>query len=356
MKLDPLRLALLALLPLAACIETEEHVVVHPDLGLDVTLRASGDRGDLRSGYPLPLEGPWAARDGATQAWLDATRRGTVDPDADPGESAELELSASFASADELPRWFAPAAHPYRTAFLERDTQVSVEQRGGRRVYRFERVFRARPEVGHDVWEQAKRALPDDLRDKAEHPEELEPEEWASLLDRLQPRIGEQAAELARDALLGIYTEGDATLSAAGHERIVDEARRVALETCDRATLDRLYELLRAGRSEELGELGRSLEARGREALRDVLAEGLANEGVAVEVANAVLARLEWTYTALDHDDDLADEGFDLSVELPGTIVGGNFDALEDGRATWRFEGKDLYRRDVRMEAVSVLE
>jgi hypothetical protein len=73
-------------------------------------------------------------------------------------------------------------------------------------------------------------------------------------------------------------------------------------------------------------------------------------------VRNAVLERLEWNLTAIDQTSDLGDEELKLSLRLPGRIVDGNFDVLEDGRARWSRKGEDLRDRDLVLRAVSVLE
>jgi hypothetical protein len=65
---------------------------------------------------------------------------------------------------------------------------------------------------------------------------------------------------------------------------------------------------------------------------------------------------LEWLFTAHDHTDDLGDDTFHLRVRMPGTIVGGDYDAVEDGVAAWEFEGSTLRDRDRVLRVVSVVE
>lgn len=55
---------------LPACRETEEEITVRPDGSLHVELQAKGNVEDLADGYPIPLGGPWEARNDETRAWL----------------------------------------------------------------------------------------------------------------------------------------------------------------------------------------------------------------------------------------------------------------------------------------------
>jgi hypothetical protein len=195
------------------------------------------------------------------------------------------------------------------------------------------------------------------LREKAEKDlESLDDAEWAQLVAALRPLLAESAGVHARDALLGIYTRGDAALQVTSHARIVRRAEEATLDVHSVAAFAHLRELLLAERSEELGAAAQALEERGRDTLRDVLAEGLAAEGVAQDTVNAVLESLEWRFTARDQDADLADESFRVRIAMPGTIVGGDYDRLEDGWAVWERRGAELTGADWRMRVVSVLE
>ena len=71
---------------------------------------------------------------------------------------------------------------------------------------------------------------------------------------------------------------------------------------------------------------------------------------------NAVMGELEWHLVDYDASSDLSDETFQLTVDMPGTIVGGNAEELGGSRVTWKFNGKDLHEHEVVLRAVSVLE
>jgi hypothetical protein len=163
------------------------------------------------------------------------------------------------------------------------------------------------------------------------------------------------ARDLASDALLGLYVEGQADLSVRDHDDVLEvldvavratvTARRVAL-VLDSAQAD----------DERAGALLERLEADWRDALRQTLAAALEGTSLPAATRNAVRYALEWQFAALDHLGDLGDESFTVRVTLPGVLVGGNYAAVEGAQATWKFSGQALHGKDVVLRAVSVLE
>ena len=97
------------------------------------------------------------------------------------------------------------------------------------------------------------------------------------------------------------------------------------------------------------------LDQRMRDALRGGFEASLRADGLTHVMVNEALSGLEWAFARYDHTLDLGDEEFSVKLELPGTIVAGNFDALVDGRAAWKFNFDALRDRDVVLRAVSVL-
>ena len=52
----------------------------------------------------------------------------------------------------------------------------------------------------------------------------------------------------------------------------------------------------------------------------------------------------------------LGDDAFEITVALPGTIVGSNADSTEGDRATWKFSGQRFRDRDLELMATSRLD
>jgi len=375
-------LAAVCLLPLtlAGCLEHEETITVRPDGSLDVTLLAKGDAADLCTGYALPFSrsssGMWSARNDGAQRWLETMAPDTGGPRAheqlaelqeNEADDLQLVVGAEFASAADLPRWFAPETEPYRSAYLARGAELTIERKGPRTVYTFERVYHGRQFAPWDINERARKKLHPDLMKKVESGFEFADEEWPVVAEALGEAFVEAGIAFVRSAFSSIYTEGDASVAPAALRRALDEATGSLRAVGSRAAIDRLRELVEKLRrldendgnvatvEAELGDHLRMLRREGRSAMRAAIDVALEEAGADTRIRNAVHARLEWTFTSFDHTDDLTDEKFTLRVQMPGVIVDGNFDRLDGEVALWGFEGRDLRDSDRVMRVVSVL-
>lgn len=365
---------------LPACLENEEEITIQPDGSAAVRLEAKGRADDFTDGYPMPLRAPWIPADNATLEWLrvlgpdtgsaavrenlrlSKSQSGGIDPSKD----TQLEVGARFPSVEDMPRWFAPEDEPYRTAYLERETHLSITHKGTRTVYDFERSFRAREFQRFDVWSLMKQELDEDVRKKVEDSQELTAEERTAVVSEAVSALRKAANALVLDALGSLYTQGDASLPAqstirarsaiAGAvEGLVTHDRLGALldlliRTAGKRDLEKKEDEARGG--QELAELEREI----RDTLRHELELSLQREGADVATRNAILGRLEWRFSACDQTSDLGDEKFEVWVKLPGTLVGGDYDDVDEGRAHWTFSGEDLRDRDRILRAISVVE
>ncbi len=363
-------LALAALPLLAACVEQEERIEVAADGSVEVTVRADGHVEDLADGWPVPLDGPWRAADADTRRWVDGVgvagpgRRERARTLFGAGEQVELAVTARFPSVDALPTTYAPAGEPYADAYLTRSASLAVERRGGRAVYVFERTLHGRRHVGERLYDDVVDELPEGLLDD---PAAATDAQLADVASRFTARAAEYAEGFLRDALAAQYVDGPAMLPLATFEQIVADGTARAGRALDAGALTDL--LRRACDAERPGEEGAASEGGGgtaeafealerswRDALRGALADGLANAHVPSEVLHGVLARLEWSFTAYDHTDDLGDERLRVVVRLPGRVVAGNWQRLEDGAAVWEVEGQALRGADRVLRVVAVAE
>lgn len=340
-------------LALGSCLENEEEITVHPDGSIAVAVSAKGRPSDLEDGFPVPLEAPWTAANEATIEWIGGSR-------ARPDEDATLAVRAQFDSAGALPRFFAPGSDGYGTAYLERSTDVRIERKSGRTVYVFERTYHGRTFERLDALSLVQVALGSELFAKIENEDDLDDRERAEIAHaavRVLRRIPET---LAGDALLAAYTQGDASIAPAAAERIRSDVRsaieRVVTEERLARIVDGLFPPPGQPKSPEGDDDLERMDVEVRETLRGAFARGLEAERIPPADRNALRGQLEWLFTARDHTEDLGDETFRVSVRLPGTIVGGNHDGIDDGAATWKFDGSGLRDRDRVLRVVSVAE
>ena len=374
-------LPLLLTLGLGACLENEEEIVVHEDGSVEVRIAAEGDLADLSNGYSVPLGAGWelTSEDAMTWASLVGPDTGSLEvqtrirevewPEDESTESEKVRLEATrrFSSVDEMPQWYAPAAEPYQTAYLRRTTDLEVRAAGGRKVYVFERVFHRRDWGERNMFGQALENVPEELRETFEAFSEERPptpEEWVVLTEAVRLAFEDAAELFANDALLGLYTKGDASLRPGAVAPILLDVREAAGAVVTTEKLVAIWDSTYRetdGRSdldeeEEEARLVRELEEGMQQSVRDVLGSSLHREGVSQAACNAVLYGLEWCFTAYAQSDDIQDEEFEVTVKLPGILVSGNYDDDEEDAASWSFTGEDLQDQDVVLRAVSVLE
>ena len=221
----------LSLALLSSCLEQEEEIVVHPDGSVTLTVSARGHDHDLTEGYAVPLHGPFVPQNDETRRWMRtvgedtgslATRErfethgwAATDPD-----RTTIVSRADFASVDELPAGYAPRDEPYASAYLQRDARLSIEEKGGKRVYTFERTFVGRTHAGWQLWDAEIEQIGQESLDDFANWDHAEFTRVSKIMTAGLLRHGEA---LVRSSLLSIYTEGEATLDTSGFERVVAE-------------------------------------------------------------------------------------------------------------------------------------
>ncbi len=356
-----------------ACNENEETITVREDGSATVELSVNGDANDVADGYSIPLQAPWIADSEATREWLklvgpdtgaaaNRTRLAALDPSSkvfSEKDKVALSVHADFASLAELPRFYAPPSEPYADAFLDHKTSLTVRQEGSRRVFVFERRYGAREFERFDVWTQVQNEIGEDEAKKLDGTHPIEHSLRERVIDAATGSLLRSLSNFADDALTPLFTEGRAELSAASAVRVRGAVRSAIAREVSREHVAQLVAKILPENGVTNGteddELS-SFEASTRDLLRRTLESALAAEGVGASTRNAVRGELEWRFTHLDHTTDLGDDKFELTVKLPGTIVGGNADSIDGSTAIWKFEGQTLRDRERVLTAVSVLE
>jgi hypothetical protein len=372
-------LGVAVLFGLHGCLENDEDIIVHPDGSLEVQMSAKGSPDDLADGYALPLEGPWRALDDTTLAWIakvgpdtgsaqtrERVAAGAFDVPKQNNGDTRLSVGAHFASAAQLPHFFAPQREPYRSAYLERETQLAIAHKGARDVYTFERKLLARRWSDWEVFDSLEGQLPEETQKRLTKNEPLSETEWPLVTNLVRNQYRHSTAAFARDAMGAVYTLGDASLATQAVSSALAAVDREIGELVNEQRLRTMYDAMRGDKGEKAGELAPELnpDLLVRDALRRALSNALAAADVSEATRNTVRARLEWDFTAFDQTGDLGDEEFKLSVCLPGVAVDGNFDSsvalVVDGIACskleWSFKGEELRDHDKSLRAVSVVE
>lgn len=358
-------------LPLSACLENEEEIEIRPDGSVEVMVRAQGKVADLSEGFPVPLDAPWQAIGAQSELWLRTIGPASggaweheraleidwptygVDP-----EKLELAARARFASVEEWPRFFAPADEPYREAYSERSASLRIERLGPYTAYTFERTFHARKRLGYDLFHTLVETTvdwPEDLAQRLETDEALTPGDWQFLARELKEIFARIYCNLATDAL-SVEDDGPYTRAFAAQVVEAVRARITALVTEER--LMQVLSEMRANeeRGEDDAEPLLLLEQEMRELLRATIRAELAAGALPDPVIFTALGRVEFGLTAADHGADLSGETFRITVKMPGTIVSGNYAALDEQGAHWEFEDDAFTEHDHVLRVVSIVE
>ncbi|MGH9870435.1 MAG: hypothetical protein ACREAA_20055 [Candidatus Polarisedimenticolia bacterium] len=316
--------ALAGALALAGCFSREENLVIRPDGSVLATVTMQGDEADYLSGERLEAPSGWSASEEARV------------------ENGERQITAVWKAElpglNRYPRSFARPGDSGAEASVLMQTSLDVEEHPDRRVYRFRRVFTGRRAGMYAALRSE--MVPSGLQDKAEKdPDGLSAEERERLFAGYASYESEATLLRARNALGRAVREGvmdlesfEPTLEALRSflkERLSEEALRSLFLLPDDEqgqAMDRLHKDIR-----------RQMESAAPSATRAGLREILDREERIFEVSQ-----------------DLTDDGFQLTVQLPGTVVEANSRDVRADQVLWQIAGSDLLEGDLVLTAVSV--
>ncbi len=326
------------LVALCGCLERTETITVEPDGTVTIVATFKADsEGELFEGDAVPaLAAGWFVEE-------------SVERDAEKDETRYvLEAEADFPPDVELPENYAIPGDAAAGVFLQFPTTVLIEERRDGAYYHFRRVYRARS------WakiESLREILIDertkDLRDKKQ--EELTVEdrklilrshadfETAKILSFAREAFLEVTPDASQDGWLQVHAAITAMAGAIDYERVVKLAEIEDDDERAKAIADEI-----AGWQERAAK-------RLQEALRE-------HCGYGGRQMSAFLVRFEDTRRDFEITTDLGDDTFEITLSLPGVIVGSNADEASSSSAQWRFSGRRMRDRDVELLATSRLE
>lgn len=310
---------------LLGCVERKETIVIRPDGAAEVRIvHASDDPDDLFGGDALP---------DAASGW-EAQVREELD-----GEKTTyvFEATRSFAPGEALPSCHGPARDRLAAQYLQSPTTVAIEQRKDGTWYHFRRRYEPR------AWAELKSLSesPEAKRLSESSPADDEPdaaqtERFARALVDLQsarlmllarrafietaPRTPQDGWLRVREAMRRLSQELDAGIvvdDLMHATRLRDEGRKAtAIQKCLRRIEDDVAQRLQLAVRSECGFGGSEL--------------------------SAFMAALAKHQRDAEVTQDVADDSFEIVVDLPGEVMGSNADTVAGGKATWRFKGESL--------------
>lgn len=327
--------ALAAVIASVGCLERKETIRVDRQGAVHFELEFSGDSLDfVESADALPSEATGWRTQESTQ--MD-----------DEGRETTTLRATLDARAGALPESFAPAGTPEHDVSLRFPTTLRVQRRSDGAYYEFRRVYQARTEARYAApAEQLRSRLPVFSEIQGKEPEEFTDEQRTAVVDALR-RL--EALKQLNFLHAGVNALGeDFPL----HHRMLLERRMIqAFEEADvQSIVDQLKKPQSEQRDRAIANFSAHLQTAAERALREELQRlgvrgpDLAAFEKAFEVERATRAATE----------DLHDEEFEVTLHLPGEILGHNADKHgENGELTWSFPAKMLMDRDHELVAVS---
>ncbi len=315
---------------LTACIERTEKLTVEPDGTVMIEASFStGSWGELYEGDAVPsLAGGWLVEE-------------SVELDDEGREHYRLVAEAIFPPDVELPESFAPPGDPQAELSLRFPTEVMIEERPDGIYYHFHRLYPRREWVHVESLQE--RLVDEPLENlRAKKPEDLTRAERALSLSALADFEVAKMLAFARKAFLEVTPEApqdgwlDVHAAMEALKAEIDFDRLAALsEIEDEKERDSLL-------TPELKRWEEKAARRLEVSLRRFCGYG------GTQMSD-FLNRFERQRRSFEITQDLGDDNFQITVVMPGEIVGSNADSSAGDRATWKFSGKRFRDQDLEL-------
>lgn len=262
----------------------------------------------------------------------------------EPGEKPHsLTAVATFAAGATLPDGFAGPRDPLADLYVRFPTEVKVEERADGTYYHFRRVYPRRNWARISILRDK---LDNELGDEIDLDKDLDEFTREEIIDgtRIFVRYHHLIElELVDLAFRDLYPDGaqDRLLAFRGYiERSFESVdySRLAAEVVGAEDPDAVFEAF----------MERIDEQRDERAGAALAATGESNP----ERTAAFMDRYAWYVRRVDV---MQNETFEISVEMPGEIIGSNAESVVDGTARWNFSAGDLGYGDVELIVSSVI-
>ncbi len=323
---------------LSGCLERKETITVEPDGTVTIVATFNADsEGELYDGDAVPsLAAGWFVEE-------------SVERNDQENETRYLlEAEALFPPDMELPENYAIPGEAAAGVYLQFPTTLLIDERRDGVYYHFRRVYGTRSWAKIETLRELLiNERTKDLRDKK--PEEMTVDdhklilrsqadfEVAKLLSFARDVFLEVTPDAPQDGWLQVHAVITALAAEIDYERVMKLAEIEDDEERAKAIADEI-----AGWQE-------SAKKRLQEALREFC-------GYGGRQMSSFLVRFEDYLRDFEISEDLGDDTFEITVALPGAIVGSNADQVSASSAQWRFSGRRMRDRDVELMATSRLE
>lgn len=311
---------------LFGCIEKKENLTINSDGSLEVTFKIKGDKEDIFSGLDLPKGKQWEVKE-----WTQKEKS---------GKSYNYLATATFSNIAGLKK-----AMKTKAEDLKISNSLQIKKVNGNTYYFFKRVYYAR-----NYWKY-KHLKEKNLDKKLE--ERVSKKGISSLSKAEQEKFlnGVVTFETRKRILMVSDALGKAIIDNHFEHKLIKEAI---------SKIEKNYEnIISTKIIKKLIDLPYKKQALEMKKIRGQLSQ--CNQNVLKTIFKN-LPNVNWQKYMKQQQlnckltEDLLDEGFKLTINMPGKIILTNGVQLSDKKVFWEFNGMELINRNVPIEIVSVVE
>lgn len=350
-------------LVLAGCVKRKETITVHEDGSVTLAIQTEGDRADVETGSPMLVK---------TDGWEFSHK---LEVDKDGKETLKLSAGSTIAAGQPIPDVYPTNDKDQPTLAVRHPTSLTVERRSDGTYYHFRRVYLARRWAPVNYWRHELIEEPLERSD-AESVEEMSDEKKQEIVQNLIQFEALKQLSFARTAAEAVQPPipQDVWLAACDAVRKAADAidKKELLERLERENDDPAHKeavgTKPAGDAapaegdsksqdaadpagEELTRLGRQYQ----EKIGDALRQALQAKRIGAETLDAFQKAYDTEMRRFATTEDYGDEEWEVTVTMPGAIVGHNGDKVEGNAVTFEFEGQALFDRDVELLVTSAV-
>jgi hypothetical protein len=323
---------LIAIAP--GCIERTETIRVEPGGAAHLRVVFKGDPDDIRTGDAMLNEpGPWSVVD-------------TWEPQDDGSQKLVRTATLTVPAGTKWPEQYCPENSDLAGLALAMPTSVRIEERPDGTYYHFTRIYRRRDWARVDYFRRT-------LVEPAAEP--LQGKQKADVTPQQRENLARGLLQYEKAKALVLAQAASEALRPGLKQDEWLVLRQAIADVYDRIGIERVARILQMEDQqvgEEIQRLVDEVSGQVRQAIRQTLSASDATGSLGRRFAE----QFEVERRRHSVSEDLQDENWTVSLELPGRLVGHNGDSVKGGVVTWKFAGNALCDRDQILMATSVVE
>jgi hypothetical protein len=310
-----------------------ETIRIDPDGTTHLKLVFRGDPGDIVEGDAMLNEpGPWSVMD-------------TVELQDDGSEKLVRTANLTIPPGKKLPGQYCPDDSDLSGVVLIMPTSLLVEKRPDGTYYHFKRVYQRRDWARVDYF---RRELQKDL-------EEVQGVEKANMTPEQREHLASSLVKFEKAKTIALAQAAADTLQPPLQQGQWLMLRQGIAEVYDRISIERVVELLLMEDEQAGAEIKRQVDEVSVQ-IHHVMSQMLSKSDVTGSLSQRFAEQFETERRRHAISEDLQDETWEVSLQLPGRLVGHNGNSVKESMVKWEFGGNALCDRDQVLMATSVVE